>query len=161
METTMKIQTLPFVSGLLILVTAGVSSVVGQTGGTVNFANDNSCLVTNGQTGAAITGAQNVQAGLYWAPTNSSSFTLLAGTAPVGTPLPGIFVGGTRTNGPGTPGGAVGQFQVRAWAGGHATYEAAAAINGTLVGTSAVLQVITGNPNGTPPTPPGSCRARD
>jgi len=124
-----------------------------QSGGTVNFANDSSCKVINGQTASPAT---DVNAALYWAPTNSTSFTQVGSSVTVGIPLPGIFAGGTRTTGPATSGGAEGWFQVHAWGGGYATYEQALAAPGTLVGASAILQVVTGNPVGEPPTPPGS-----
>ena len=148
---------------LIISLVSGITafcmleSARAQTGGTVNFANDNTCVVTNGQTTNAVTAAAGVKAALYWAPTNSSTFTQIGTNVAVGTPLSGLFVAGTRTNGVATPGGAIGKFQVRAWGGGHATYEQALVIPGTLVGTSIVVQVTTGNPVGPPPTPPECC----
>ncbi|HWX23095.1 MAG TPA: choice-of-anchor tandem repeat GloVer-containing protein [Candidatus Binatia bacterium] len=130
-----------------------------QNEGTVTFGNNSSCKLINAQTGNPVTTADGVRVSMVWSPANSNHFTQIGGTITnVGFPLPGLFVGGTRTTGPATPGGATGQFQLRAWAGGFATYEEAVA-NGTVpVGQSAILQVPTGNPNPTGglPTPPGS-----
>src|SRR5881409_125566 len=80
-----------------------------------------------------------------------------ARTTHVGVPLPGLFAGGTRVAGSLTPGGATGQFQVKAWGGGFARYELAAQAGGSvLVGESAIIQSPTGNPGAGPPTPPAS-----
>jgi hypothetical protein len=102
--------------------------------------------------------AEDVVAGLYWAPVGSTDFVLLGAVATVGFPSPGIYNGGTRSTGPATAGGAEAQFQVRAWELAFgSTYEAAIAapaINGrkTKAGVSNTIQVVTGNPGGMPPT---------
>lgn len=147
------------IKGLLlsVLLFACALSLRAQTsGGTVNFANNNSVPVINGGTGAAITTANGVQAALYWAPTNFGALAQIGATAVVGVPLPGLFAAGTRTSGAATPGGATGKFQVFAWSGGYQTYEEAIQHAGVLVGHSAILNVPTGNPTGDPPTPPAS-----
>jgi hypothetical protein len=109
----------------------------------------------NGSTGNPVTAADGIRAALYWAPAGSTNFVQIGAVVNVGVVLPGIFAGGTCTTGPDTTGGTMGQFQVRAWGGGYATYEQAAVYNG-LIGESGILQVKTGNPAGAPPTPPGS-----
>jgi len=129
----------------------------GQQGGTVNFGNNNSTKVLNGLTGNPVTTNENIRAALYGAPFPSTNFLQLGDTITnVGFPLPGIFAGGTRTNGTGSPGGTISQFQVRAWGGGYSSYQEAASHGGVLVGQSGIIQVQTGNPTGAPPTPPAS-----
>jgi hypothetical protein len=140
-------------------ITWAVASADAQTGGTVNFGNHSSSLVTNGQTSLPVTTSDNVQAALYWAPLGSESFVQLGAAVPVGTPLAGVFVGGTRTNGTDTPGGGSGLFQVRAWSGGYGTYEQALTHAGVLIGQSAVITNQTGNPSGVPPSAPVSLLA--
>src|ERR1039457_1992795 len=108
---------------LMAAIALAVGSASAQTGGTVNFGNHSSSLVTNGQTSLPVTAADNVRAALYWGALGSSSFTQLGASIAVGTPLPGLFVGGTRTSGPATAGGSNGLFQVRAWGGGYAPSE--------------------------------------
>ena len=139
-----------------VAVVLAVNNAMAQPGGTVNFGNHSSSRVINGQTGLPVQAADNVRAALYWAPLASSTFVQLGATVPVGTPLPGLFVGGTRTNGPATPGGSNAKFQVRAWSGGDATYEAALLHAGILIGQSAVIINPTGDPRGNPPAPPVS-----
>jgi hypothetical protein len=125
-----------------------------QTGvGTITLANSSSSQLINGQTGNPVAASDLVQAALYWAPVGSNLFTQAGAATSVGIPLPGVFVGGTRsvqTN----SGGATAQFQIKAWGGGYATYEQAIQHTGILVGQSSVLQLPTGNPAASPPTPP-------
>ena len=137
----------------IILATA---SVVAQPGGTINFGNHSSSLVTNGLTSQPAAAADNVKAALYWAPLGSDTFVQLGDAAPVGTPLPGLFAGGTRTTGSAAPGGSDAKFQVRAWGGGFTTYEEALLHAGVLIGQSAIITRRTGNPLASPPSPPGS-----
>jgi hypothetical protein len=127
-----------------------------QTGGTVNFANKSSTRLTNSITSNPVSTNDGVKAGLYWAPLNSGTFTLLGSPVTVGIPLPGIFAGGTRTNPPPPLGATTNQFQVRAWSGNYTNYEQAASQPGGLVGQSAIILVLTGNPAAGPPTPPNS-----
>jgi uncharacterized repeat protein (TIGR01451 family) len=133
-----------------------MGSASAQTGGTVNFGNHSSSLVINGPTSLPVTAADNIRAALYWAPLESSTFGQLGASVAVGTPLPGLFVGGTRTNGPATPGASSGLFQVRAWGGGYGTYEEALLHAGVLVGRSVVITNRTGDPWGSPPSGPVS-----
>src|ERR1035441_8023775 len=139
-----------------VAVVLAVTNAMAQPGGTVNFGNHSSSLVINGQTSLPVSAADNVRAALYWSPLASNTFVQLGATVPVGTPLPGLFVGGTRTNGPATLGGSSAKFQVRAWSGGYATYEAALPHTGILIGQSAVIINPTGDPWGRPPAPPVS-----
>lgn len=150
----MKTRSWLFVSGLVTL-TMGLANVsFSQTGGTINLANSGDCLVTIGPTSNLVTSAQGIKSALYWAPTIPGSFTPLGASVTVGHPVAGIFASGTRYTP--TSGGSVGFFQVRAWGGGSATYEQALTVPGAFVGTSVVVQVVTGNPLGAPPTPPAS-----
>ena len=142
----------------LLAITAGV--VHAQQGGTVVFGNNNSSKITISQTGLPVKASDNVQAALYWAPLISSPFTKIGAPVSVGVvhvqsqavPLTGIFAGGTLTNAAGSDG----QFQVRAWSGGYASYELAAADPTVLLGKSMIFPVSTGNPAGAPPTPPAA-----
>ncbi len=127
--------------------------------GTVTFANHGSSQVNNGYTSNAVTSGEGVKAALYWSPLGSNTFVQIGAVANVGISVAGVFSAGTRTNGPATTGGAIGQFQVRAWSGAATTYEQALATPGVLIGQSAIIQVVTGNPAGDPPMPPGSLLA--
>ncbi len=134
---------------------AGLSQAQ-SSGGTINLANNSSCKVTNAATGVPVAQGDSVQAALYWAPLGSNALIQVGVPVNVGVPLAGLFAGGTRLTGPGTPGGGSGRFQVRAWGGGYATYEEALLHAGVLIGQSAVITNETGNPWGSPPTPPRS-----
>ena len=143
-------------AGALALL-AQVGSVRAQsTNGTVNFCNDRSNLVVFLQGTNPVTASSTIKAALYWAPMGSNGFVMLGAAATVGVPLPGVFAGGTRTAGPGTAGGAVGQFQVRAWSGPYATYERAFTNGGHFSGVSTTITMPTGNPTNAAPTPPAS-----
>lgn len=124
--------------------------------GTVAFANHNGSKVINGQTGNPITAADNVRVALYWSALGTNDFVQIGAATNIGVPVPGVFAGGMRTCGAATPGRTAGQFQVRAWAGGYATYEQALANAGVLIGQSAIIEVVTGDPAGDPPMAPGS-----
>jgi hypothetical protein len=144
---------------MLVLVVVSVSSAglsyAQSGGGTVNFVNSTATSVTNGLTSNPVSGADEVQAALYWAPSALTNFVQIGASVAVGYPLQGIYAGGTRTT-TNTPGGGTGWFRVRAWGGGFTNYEEALAHPGVLVGESAILQATTGNPEGSPPTPPAS-----
>ena len=126
--------------------------------GTVHFGGDSSTPIMNGLTGQPVTAADGIEAALYWSPIGSSNFIQLGQAVNVGVPVPGIVIGGTRTTGPETPGGASGQFQVRAWEASYGdSYEEALVAplqygRGALVGQSPTLVIPTGS--ATPPTPP-------
>lgn len=146
--------------GLLLSLALGVLGLNATAApGTVVFGNHNGSKVINGHTGAAITTNMAVRVALYWSPLGTNSFAQIGPVTNVGFPVPGIFAGGTRTCGAGTTGGTAGQFQVRAWSGGFATYEQALATTGILIGQSAIVQVVTGNPGGDPPMAPASLLA--
>ncbi len=132
---------------------------VAQSSGTVNFANNSSCLVINGQTQKPVALSDGIQAALYWAPSGSNNFVQLGAAIAVGVPLPGLFAGRTLSTGAGTTAGGAAQFQVKAWSGGYASFEQAASHGGVLLGESSILQGVTGNPAGSPPAPPNSLAA--
>jgi hypothetical protein len=146
---------------MLVALAAGLTAVAanGQQGGTVNFGNHNASKVMNGKTGLPVTADDAIRVALYWAPLGSEVFTRLGEPVNVGVPLPGLFVGGTRITGLATAGGGSGQFQVRAWSGGYASYEEARQHQGELIGRSTVITNLTGDPWGNPPTPPTSLLA--
>jgi hypothetical protein len=142
---------------LAAILLAGCVNLFAQQGGSVNFCNNSSVLVVNGQSNSAVVMGDGVQAALYWAPAGGSIFVQIGAATNVGVPLPGLFAGGTHFAGASTPGGATGQFQVKAWGGGFSTYELAVQNGaGVLLGQSAILRIQTGNPGGAPPTPAAS-----
>lgn len=130
--------------------------------GTVNFANTDTTKVIDATDGQPVTAGDGIRAGLYWAAVGSTDFVQIGNVATVGVPVTGVFSGGGRTTGPATAGGAMAQFQVRAWELAYGTtYEAAIAaanMNGrpTKRGISNTITIATGNPSGTPPTTPTS-----
>lgn len=125
--------------------------------GSVNFCNNGSTLVSNSATVLPVSAADEISAALYWSPVGVSNFVQIGSIVAVGTPLSGLFAAGKRLTGTATPGGATGQFQVRAWGGGYASYELALQAGpGVLLGQSAILQIVTGNSTALPPTPPVS-----
>jgi hypothetical protein len=144
------------------LLVVAACTVRAQQGGTVVFGNNSSSKVTVGQGGPPVKASDNVQAALYWAPTDPSSFAQIGAAVSVGVVnvqsqavlVDGIFVGGIRTTNLATAGNPA-YFQVRAWSGGYATYEQAATNANALLGQSVVFQVTTGNA-GSPPTPPAA-----
>lgn len=139
----------PVMACLLI----GVMSVCGQSqGGTITLANDSSSLIVNGFTGAPVCEADGFQVALFCAPTNSGTFTQVGDAITAGWPVPGVFVGGTRIANGCCDGGAVGQFQVRAWPKSFSTYDDAAC-HGAAVGASAVMLLQTGNADAVPVVP--------
>jgi hypothetical protein len=144
-------QMILFAACLLI----GGPRLLGQ--GSLIFCNNSSTLVGNSVTSQPVTTTDGVKAVLYWSPVGTSNFVQIGPVTTVGTPLAGLFAAGTRLTGATTSGGATGQFQVRAWGGGYASYELAVqAGTGVLLGQSAVLQISTGNPTSVPPTPAAS-----
>ncbi len=126
--------------------------------GTVHFGGNTSTRIRNGWTGLPARAADGIKAALYWAPIGSTNFVQLGTAVDAGIPLPGLFIGGTRTTGLETAGGTSAQFQVRAWEAAYGqTYEEARSAplqagRGALLGRSVVLAIRTGN--ATPPTPP-------
>lgn len=95
---------------------------------------------------------------LYWGPLGSHEGLLIQLGATTGVMADTGFLvpGGTRTTGVATPEGANALFQVRAWTGGHATYEDALShpTPFTRVGRTMVFTNPTGAPNASPPGPP-------
>jgi hypothetical protein len=156
---------------LILTAVAVVASLNLYAQGTVAFQNASGSLVLNGRTGASVAFADGIVAALYWAPTTDANnmrqilngpSTDVASRTDVGkvstSLVPGRFLGGTRTTGTETAGGAQAWFQVRAWELAYGgTYEAAVAApaqNGRLAlrGESNKFLSSTGNPGGTPPT---------
>jgi hypothetical protein len=131
---------------LLIAVAAFVSvSVYAQ--GTVNFSNiGGSVTAAPEKGGAPVPNGSEYMAALYWAPAGVTDFGAFMQVGAAATFLaPGTIVGGTRTA-PVTPAGAEANFQIRVWEVADANH----------IGESAIVSVVTGNPNAIPPGTPGS-----
>jgi len=96
--------------------------------------------------------------GLYYgvAGTTDPSLLILLKTTGI-SPLPGRFIGGTVTTPATTAPGASAVFEVRAWSGPYASYEAAVASGDSSVGIgrSGLFNNPTGG-GGAPPGPPQS-----
>jgi hypothetical protein len=129
--------------------------------GTVNFANDTTCVLSNVVTGARVVAGAAFSAGLYYLPaTNSSPAPSNYDFDTRGVPLlpstglyyGGLFEGGVRTTPSTTSPGGPAWVQVRVWETAFGTsYEqavAAPALAGrrALAGTSNIIRVQTGNP---------------
>jgi hypothetical protein len=153
-RTSVLINPARVFTGMLGFAILAVAAPLAIAQGTVTFANMPASLITNGPTSLPVFASNGITAALYWSPVESNAFTQLGATVLVGAPAPGLFFGGTRTTGEDTPGGAPAKFQVRAWSGGYATYDEAQTNQGVLIGQSAVFQMLTGKPGGTPPLPP-------
>lgn len=130
--------------------------------GTIDFKNDTTSLIRNGNNGGAlVTSADGIRVALYWAPlSNPDNFTVLVPSLVVGAvpPVPGQFFGGTRTTGTETLAGTTGRFIVKAWEAAYgATFEEAVANTSmgrpALRAESPVFTLSTGNPGGSPPIP--------
>jgi len=142
---------------ILLAIVAGVAvPMMVMAQGTINFSTAalNHKVVLEDSTGAPA----GYVAALYWGVTGSTELqlvqigatvTVTAGTGFLSTPA-------TRTTGTATPEGASAFFQVRAWNGGFATYEAAALAGTGFLGTTTVFANLTGAPNGVPPSVPAS-----
>lgn len=150
----------------LLIAAASVLSVVGALAqGTVNFQNTATTLIKYdpAYNGGVSVPVGSFTVGLYYGPagtTDPTTMTLL-GTAGI-APLAGRYAGGTITTPNTTAGGAAAVFEVRAWSGAFASYEAAVASGNpaTFVGRSGLVTVaVTGNPAGTPPTSPATLGA--
>jgi|SRR5579872_472331 len=146
---------------LLTVMTVGLTaSVFAQ--GVVNFSNFSGTGVTgrvdtNNPVGVAASGSYNV--GLYWGVLGSSEAQLVLIAEGAGNFSSGRFSLGNATTGVGTAAGADGIFEVKAWTGSLATYEAAYAAavagGGQQVGVSGTFQNSTGGA-GTPPSTPSN-----
>jgi hypothetical protein len=149
---------------LLATLVAGLIPMIVAAQGTVNFSSTALAheVVLEGTTTPAGTG---FVAALYWAPAGSAESALiqLGGTVPVTAGY--LNSPAVRTTGAGTAEGVSALFQVRAWNGGFATYEAALAAATGLVGKGGggggglnenMFNNPTGAPNGTPPSVPAS-----
>lgn len=144
----------------LILATlmAGLIPMIASAQGTVNFASGTANQIVVTAVGPNVPVGAGYSAALYWGALGSLEGALiqLGGTTGVFAGS-GFIAGGTRTTGVATAEGAQGTFQVRAWNGGFANYEAALlGPNGTMVGKSALFNNGTGAPNGSPPTTPAA-----
>lgn len=145
----------PMLASLGLALWAGLGGTSLRAQSWVHFGNNSSSLVYNGWTGLPVTSADGVKAALYFAPPYSSVFQMVGGAVDVGTPVPGAVTGGTReiVFQPDT----TIRVQVRAWFGGHPSYEAAQA-SGAWVGQSPIVEMTTGG-GGAPPTIPTSLTA--
>jgi hypothetical protein len=153
------VRTQTVLIGALAVLALAANARAQAANGTVNFCNNRSSLLYFLQDTNPVSAGSGIKAALYWAPVGSSNFVKLGASATVGVPLDGIFAGGTRVAGAGTPGGAVGQFQVRSWGGPSTSYEQAFTNGGYRTGISAITTMPTGNPTNVPPTPPTSLAA--
>jgi len=127
--------------------------------GTVNFANNSSTQVIDGDDGMPVTNADGILAALYWAPLSApSSFSQLGAAAQVqAITVPsflGIYNGGARTTGNETAPGEAAWFEVKAWDMAYANYDEALA-GGGKTGTSGAFMVTTGGA-GTPASTPAN-----
>jgi hypothetical protein len=123
--------------------------------GTVDFKNDNTALIRNSLTGSPATFANGISVALYWAPlSDPNNFTQLGNPVTVGgpaPPVPGQFVGGTRTTGVATAPATDAWFVVKAWEVAYgATFEIAStapAMGGrpALRGESDAFRLTTGS----------------
>jgi len=150
----MRTQTV--IVGALVMLALLENALARTTNGTVNFCNNRSNVVFFLQNNYPVAAGNGIKAALYWAPVGSNDFVRLGAAATIGVPVPGIFAGGTREAGPATRGGAMGQFQVRAWGGPYATYEQAFTNGGYCSGVSTIITMPTGNPTNAAPLPPVS-----
>lgn len=151
---------------LFIVAAVVISTMISFAQGTIGFANNSSTQLRL-PSGEGLPVGSTFRVELMYAHdgTPDAAFDLIAVRvgAPVGIgPAPGLFNGGFRTAPTPTPGG-YGLFQVRAWevAFGSSYQEAVAApsVNGqyALVGKSAIIRVLTGDPTPqNPPSEPGS-----
>jgi hypothetical protein len=142
---------------LIITVAALAISTVGAFAqGTIVFANGATSLVIWGtglgvNPGGPITGAEGIKVGLYY--NGASGYTLVSPTPYVGTTSQGTtnaafngrFNAGTVSV-PGLASGATGTFQVRAWSGNFANYEAAVSGGAAFAALSAAFQNGSGGP---------------
>jgi len=142
------------------LLTLGLIGVAASSfaQGTINFVNNNTALITtnvNGNSGsAAISTTSGIRVGLYGGDNGAGSSTLqLLGFTTI-SPVAGRFNANALTNTFISAAGGLGTFQVRAWSGGFASYEAAfAAAQGDtsiLIGASGVWSQDTGNNTAVP-----------
>jgi hypothetical protein len=135
--------------------------------GTVVFANNSSSLITTnliavgGTAGAAATTSSGgtVRVALYWGVLGATEGQLVQIGPSAGiSPVAGRVNAGNYTTGAATAPGTAATFQVRAWTGNYATYEAAyAGLMGgdfqILLGGSPVFTATTGGA-GSPPGAP-------
>ena len=138
----------------ILAVTIAIPALV-KAQGTVNFSSTSANHVIQITPGvAASPGSFTV--GLYYGVVGSTFNQLqLIGPA-IQNGVGGGISGGVRTTGIDVPGGQNAFFQVRAWAGSFASYEEAIANGVGAVGFSPIFTNSTGNPTGTPPTPPAN-----
>ena len=127
--------------------------------GTVSFVNATATRVFEPNGTTAVAGTRGYQAELVFAQdgTTDAEFeataTRLGAAAVIGTPVAGLFSGGTRTAPTATAGG-FGRFQVRVWqttAGNDWRSVIAAGRPNDFVGESAILRIDTGDPTTIPP----------
>jgi hypothetical protein len=123
--------------------------------GTINFTSANANQVVKDQVTGLAVGA-GYSAALYWGVSGATEAQLvqIGASWPVLAGSGFISNGGTRTTGAGTAPGAIGAFQVRAWAGSALTYEAAGA--SASRGKTAVFANATGDPTSQPPGTPAA-----
>ena len=156
----------------------GESSIVADCEGTINFGNTTASAITNFLTLSRLPVGSNFLVSLYYLPDTGvvptdadfDQGTVLLPNAKIG-PVPGVFVGGTRSTPATTPEGATAWFQVRVWESVFGTdvlgsYLEASAVRVPvggrlpLLGRSGIVKVRTGSPCGVPPGVPASLRVQ-
>src|SRR5207247_340566 len=92
--------------------------------------------------------------GQLYAGPDSNNLQPVGAAVPVG-PVPGVFVGGTRTITTVAP-GQVASVQVRVWESAYGNSYEQTRLNGGKTGLSSIVQIQTGDPTTYPPTPPAA-----
>jgi len=144
---------------LLIGAAITMMTAVGYSQGTVVFGTTALQSATNILTGARVPTGAGYLAQLYYGSATATEVELRSVTnSPVNFAVAGRIIAGTRYTDPViVAGGTAGTFQIRAWeASLGANYETAFAnwssgAPGPVLGSSALFQVTTGNPNSIPP----------
>jgi hypothetical protein len=144
----------------LLILTACVFSAVGALAqGTVNFASTGAQIFYDAANGGAAVPANQFTVGLYYAIAGTIDPNALTPIATKLTgPVAGRFLGGTVTTPNTTAPGASAVFEIRAWSGAFANYEAAVASGdpAVFVGRSGLFTNPTGNPGTVPPGTPSA-----
>lgn len=152
----------------LLLLSAAIFASINMYGqGTVNFGNNAATAVTNKLTGGRVANGNSFTAQLWYAVDTGAgvpaadALQLLPGATTGISPIPGLITGGTKVV-PNAPGGSKVYFQIRVWETAYgSTFQEASTKQmngrGAVLGTSDIVLVTTGDPNGVPvPTLPGS-----
>ena len=139
------------VQTLIITACLGSAAPMAFGQGAVGFANNPTARIIDGQTGAPAASSAGYTVGLYWS-TDAAGEYRLGATTPIGN-IAGIFNnGGSPAIIDGADVGASVFVIVRAWTGGHDSYEAALLDSAAFVGSSNPTSALTlVQPGGTSP----------